>query len=170
MGKVFFYIRYTFNYENIIDYESRPFQDIEEMNKTIIENWNNTVSKNDTVFVLGDVGFFKKDKAIKIINGLNGHKYLIMGNHDKAHSTRWWREVGFKEVSKYPIIYNKNYILSHEPIFNESTPYINIHGHIHSKRIDSLQHFNVSVECINYTPIPFTKIVNLLTKNNLLLN
>lgn len=156
MGKVFLISDMHFNHINIIKYESRPFSCIEEMNKTIIENWNNTVSKNDTVFVLGDVGFFKKDKAIKIIGELNGHKYLIMGNHDKAHSTYWWREVGFKEVSKYPIIYNSLYILSHEPIYtNNPSPYINIH----SKVIDSSQHFNVSVESINYTPISFSKIV-----------
>ena len=36
-----------FGHKNIIKYENRPFKDIEEMDKAIIELWNKTVKKDD---------------------------------------------------------------------------------------------------------------------------
>ncbi len=87
------------------------------------------------------------------------HKTLIIGNHDKDRSVAWWRETGFNEVYQYPIIYNDFFILSHEPVYlNENMPYANIHGHIHHLKYADRQFFNVSVECIDYTPISFEKV------------
>jgi len=37
-------------------------------------------------------------------------------------------------------------------------PYANIHGHIHHLKYEGKQHFNVSVECIDYTPMDFEDI------------
>lgn len=34
-----------FNHKNIINYCNRPFRDINEMNNTIIDNWNKSVKK-----------------------------------------------------------------------------------------------------------------------------
>lgn len=158
-----------FGHANIIKYENRPFENVEDMDKLIIENWNKVVQKNDLVFVLGDVSLYNKDKTIQIIQELSGQKTLILGNHDKSRSPTFWRSVGFTEVYKYPIIFKNFYILSHEPIYlNSNMPYMNIHGHIHSKKVVSLeedkkiqQFFNVSVENINYTPINFNFIKNL---------
>lgn len=146
-------------HENIMKYESRPFRDMDHMIKSILINWNNTVKKDDKVFLLGDVGFHCKEKIKEFVMQLNGRKLLILGNHDRSHSVKWWTDCGFQEVSKYPIILKKFYILSHEPIYlNENMPYMNIHGHLHSQKFDSKQFVNVSVECINYTPIDFETI------------
>lgn len=38
----------------------RPWNDVEEMNEALIENWNKVVSKDDKVYHLGDVAFTKK--------------------------------------------------------------------------------------------------------------
>ena len=68
-------------------------------------------------------------------------------------------------ANKYPIIYEKFWMLSHEPLYvNKNMPYCNIHGHIHSLKCDSKHYFNVSVECINYKPINFEKIKKLVTE------
>ncbi|MBC8061180.1 MAG: metallophosphoesterase [Clostridiaceae bacterium] len=159
MQKVFMISDMHFGDENIIKYENRPFENAKEMDDRIIENWNNTVSNNDKVFVLGDVSFYNKEKTTEIIKRLNGYKFLVIGNHDEGNTVSWWKEIGFDEVSRYPIIYNKFYILSHEPLYlNENMPYANIHGRIHKLKYDSKQFFNVSVECINYTPIDFENI------------
>jgi len=44
-----------FNHKNIIQFCQRPFKDVNEMNDTLIMNWNSKVKENDTVYVLGDM-------------------------------------------------------------------------------------------------------------------
>ena len=51
------------DHTNIIKYCKRPFLDTEEMNQTLINNWNNTISKRDTVYFLGDLAFGKGSKT-----------------------------------------------------------------------------------------------------------
>ena len=74
-----------FSHYNIIKYCHRPFLDTDEMDAKIIENWNNVVNKNDTVFVLGDVGFGNPTKFAEKVKQLNGKKILIIGNHDREN-------------------------------------------------------------------------------------
>ena len=100
---VYFIADTHFGHKNIIEYENRPFGNVEEMDKVLIKNWNNTVSKADTVFMLGDFSFYGKEKTMNICQSLNGKKILVMGNHDK-HTPNWYRECGFEEVSRFPLI------------------------------------------------------------------
>lgn len=164
MGKVFFISDQHHGHDNgshsIIKYESRPFKDAEEMDNILINNWNSVINSNDDkTFILGDLTFYNKEKSKEIMEQLKGYKILIVGSHDHNHSISWYRDIGISEVYKYPIIYKKFWICSHEPLYmNDSMPYCNIHGHLHSKKINSKQYFNVSVECINYTPIDFEEI------------
>ena len=46
-----------FGHRNIITYSSRPFSSVEEMDETLIQNWNSVVKPNDLIFNLGDVFF-----------------------------------------------------------------------------------------------------------------
>ena len=39
----------------IISMQNRPFQDVEDMNRTIINNYNSVVHKDDVVYILGDI-------------------------------------------------------------------------------------------------------------------
>ena len=43
-----------FCHKNILQHENRPFNDIDEMDTALIEQWNKTVGKKDTVYHLGD--------------------------------------------------------------------------------------------------------------------
>lgn len=144
-----------FGDKNIMDFEQRPFKTVEEMNETIIKYWNNTVSPEDTVYLIGDVG------DVSIVKHLNGHKFLIKGNHD-TKSNNFYRMNGFEEVYDKPIIIDNFYILSHEPIYvNETMPYANIFGHVHKNPIYktvSKRGYCVSLERINYTPKNFYEI------------
>ena len=62
-----------------------------------------------------------------------------------------------------PIILNEFWILSHKPMYvNSNMPYANIFGHVHNSPIFntySSQHYCVSVERINYTPISMNEII-----------
>lgn len=148
-----------FGHKNIINLEKRPFYSLEEMDEAIINNWNSTVDKLETVYVLGDVSFYNMEKTKEIINKLNGYKILIMGNHDKERTRNWWLDIGFDEVINYPIILDGFYILSHETQYlPEESVYVNIHGHTHSKSINKYFYVNVSVENIDYKPISFDEI------------
>lgn len=161
MSEIFFIADTHFGHNEIIKYENRPFSDTDEMDRILISNWNNTVSDNDTVFMLGDFSLYPKDKSQEICQCLKGKKFLVMGNHD-TQSEIYYREIGFESVSKYPIIIENFWILSHEPLYiNKNMPYANIFGHVHSNPIYkdfSPQSFCVSAERINYTPLDFNTI------------
>lgn len=40
-------------HKNVLKFDNRPFINIEEHDKTIIDNWNSKVNDNDDVYVLG---------------------------------------------------------------------------------------------------------------------
>lgn len=58
--------------------------DIEAHDKWMIDKWNSTIGKKDTVYIIGDFSFANREETIKILNKLNGNKHLILGNHDKS--------------------------------------------------------------------------------------
>ena len=158
---VYFISDYHFNHANIIKYCNRPFDDVKEMNKTLIRNHNKVVKKNDMVFILGDFCLGNRDVIKYFANKLHGRKILILGNHD-GYNPKFYESAGFEEVYKYPILYKGFFLLSHEPAFiNENCPYINIYGHIHNNpmyKTYTSQSFCVSAERINYKPISFDEI------------
>lgn len=159
MTNTFFISDHHFGHKSIIDFENRPFVDVNEMTATMIANWNAVVSKDDKVFHLGDFSFLNKERTKAIVTELNGYKVLILGNHDRGRSRAWWLDVGFDEVSEYPIIYKNFFFLSHEPLYmNKQMPYVNVHGHIHSQKYEGLQYYNVSVEHWDYKPVSFEQI------------
>ena len=69
-----------FNHRNIINYCKRPFTSVEEMDETLIQNWNNVVGEGDVVYHLGDFCF---GNPWNYIDNLNGHIKFIVGGHDK---------------------------------------------------------------------------------------
>lgn len=71
-----------FYHKNVIRYSNRPFDDVDEMNDTLILNWNSVVGPNDIVFNLGDFAFASENKTVDLFYQLNGKQYFIFGNHD----------------------------------------------------------------------------------------
>ena len=159
MRKIFFLADPHFGDGAILRYENRPFADTKQMDAALIENWNRVVSPEDAVYVLGDLGAVGCEK--EILSQLKGTKYLIKGNHD-TESNSYYRQAGFEEVYDYPILFENFWILSHDAIYvNTNMPYANLFGHVHNTpliRDYSSQHYCVSVERIEYTPISFEKI------------
>ncbi len=181
MAKDFFIADTHFGGESIRRYENRPFASAEEMDEKLIENWNSVVSAEDTVYVLGDFSEYGADdyaetdlseaegadskkvhKDQAILSRLNGTKILVMGNHDNHRTPEEWRQLGFDECSKWPILYNQYFILSHEPLYiNANMPYANFFGHVHANPIykDACkQSVCISAERINYTPVEFAEL------------
>ncbi|MBO7748149.1 phosphoesterase [Paenibacillus sp. MWE-103] len=159
MGRTFFISDHHFGHKHIIDFESRPFANAEEMDETMIAKWNAVVGEGDKVFHLGDFSFLNRDRTQAIVERLNGYKHLILGNHDRGRGRQWWLDAGFDEASEHPIIYKDFFFLSHEPMYmNRHMPYVNVHGHIHGQKYEGVHHFNVCVEHWDYTPLTFEQI------------
>jgi calcineurin-like phosphoesterase family protein len=148
-----------FFHTNVIKYENRPFANVEEMNEGLLKNINDTVPKRDHLLILGDFAFSGGKKIQEMRDKIKCENVdLLLGNHDRSHSTKWWREKGFNEVYKYPIILDSFWIMSHEPLYmNDNMPFVNIHGHTHGTNLTG-NFFNVSVEQTEYKPILFEDI------------
>lgn len=71
-------------HENIIRSCGRPFATVDEMNRTIIERWNERVDPQDTVWVLGDFAMGSIKDTLLLVDQLHGHKVLVAGNHDRC--------------------------------------------------------------------------------------
>jgi calcineurin-like phosphoesterase family protein len=155
--RTFFIADPHFGHKAVIEYENRPFASVEEMDEALITNWNNTVTKHDIVWLLGDVTLSTKKEYIKhIFSRLNGHIRFIKGNHD-TRSDDFYRECGCTFVSRYPVILKEFFILSHAPLYKRfKAPYFNIYGHVHGNDNFVTRTENswcVSVERQDYRPI-----------------
>jgi calcineurin-like phosphoesterase family protein len=75
-------------HRRISELAGRPFASVGEMDDALIANWNETVDASDEVWVLGDVVMGKIDESLALCRSLNGHKHLILGNHDRPFMER----------------------------------------------------------------------------------
>ena len=144
------------------------FADAKEGDEAMVERWNNTVSKGDKVYVLGDVAFHKKH--LETVGRLNGSKILVKGNHDNLPLAEYAKY--FRDVRAYHRLVD-DLVLSHVPVHPQSLwsernnkYWINIHAHLHSgavmnsldNSLPDYRYFSVCVERINYTPISLEQI------------
>jgi calcineurin-like phosphoesterase family protein len=81
---IFFTSDHHFGHRNIIQYAQRPFTSTEEINSTMIHNWNERMGAKATVFHLGDLTF-NSDVQVYLPQ-LNGKICILTleWHHDKA--------------------------------------------------------------------------------------
>jgi calcineurin-like phosphoesterase family protein len=145
-----------FHHENMA--KRRGFSCAEEMNEHIVKNWNNTVSKKDAVYLLGDITMEKNNYAI--LNRLNGVINVVLGNHDERQHTKYMAH--YVNSVAGMIDYKNAYILTHCPIHPSQLEFrysYNIHGHVHYNSLDDPRYINVCAEVIDYKPILITECV-----------
>src|SRR3990167_4892089 len=136
MVKTFFISDTHFNHENIIKYCNRPFQSVEEMNETMINNWNSVVDKNDIVIHLGDFAMGPKKLIPSFAERLNGQVILVKGDNDMSKSRM--KKMKFAEVVDYwsengmLCVHNpKEFLTKYKHLYYRSTKIL--HGHTHNK-------------------------------------
>ena len=76
-----------FNHDREFVWKARGFNSIEEMNENIIKRFNERVTAEDDVYILGDLCLGGGDKEVieqnkSLIKRLNGKLHIIRGNHD----------------------------------------------------------------------------------------
>ncbi len=163
MSQTWFTSDNHFGHRAIIIYCSRPFRDVEEMNRAMIERWNARVRPEDEVFHLGDFALTNRARIAEFRRALNGRIVLILGNHDRSRKAML--ECGFDEVHEVGIYSAPGFgevLLHHEPVFDYSTERFKLHGcgHIHEKWAsrttpDGGLIVNVGVDQNDYQPITF---------------
>lgn len=144
--------------EGIIKSSPRDFKSVYEMNEFMIQEWNSVTEADDIVIVNGDFIDFDNctiDQGYEIIDRLNGHITLLLGNHDRPYE-QIYREYGLDVIS-YPILKDGFWIISHEPQFvSMAMPYANVFAHVHLNPMYkdvSPRSFCTSAERIGYKPI-----------------
>ena len=129
-----------FGHKKIIEYEDRPFTSIEEMDEYLIHKWNSKVKKGDQVYIIGDFGFVKGDRANEILDRLNGQKYLIKGNHDNYFlNDKAFDKSKFVWVKDYAHIKDNGHVICmfHYPIAvwdRQQQNALHFYGHVHSNK------------------------------------
>lgn len=115
--KVYFTSDWHINHAKSIEFDKRPFRDLDHMHRVLINNYNSTVGKHDICYFLGDIGFTKGTKIQEIISQLNGTKILIQGNHDKK-GMQYWTSCGFSAIlnSASIVIAKEVVTMSHCPL------------------------------------------------------
>lgn len=149
------------------------------MDAFMIASWNRKVTENDTVYILGDVSWHRKDKTAEILKQLNGKKILVKGNHDNRWLNTETKSLFDSIVDYAEIKIENNFIvLSHYPI-----PFFNKHhygsymlyGHVHNshewnmvesykremQQLDiSCNMYNVGCMLWNYEPVSLEEIIS----------
>ena len=168
MSEIYLTADLHFGDANIMAYENRPFNSVEEMDKALIENWNKKVPRDAEVYVLGDVGAHDPDKMKSIITQLNGTKKLIIGNHDANRTDEFWKRMGFDQVYRTDgIILDKWYVLNHYPpeYINEKVPWVWFYGHVHgSEMYQTITSYSACVctERWGYAPVNMKYLISLI--------
>lgn len=166
-----------FNSENIIRYCNRPFENAEQAKEEMIRRWNETVTDEDTVYVLGDFIMGNPETVPSILFRLNGHIILVRGNHDTKRKLAIYEQypekIEVKDIAYLPVV-GLFFVMCHFPITDEgfldmvvqdNSEVVVVHGHTHDKDpffTEANHVFNVSADAVDFTPVPITKLHNLV--------
>jgi len=179
MSNIWFQSDFHFNHENIIKYCNRPFKNVNEMNNIIIKRHNERVKKEDTVYFLGDFGFFaSKNRSFRgegkpynpdqFLSQMNGKYWgFVKGNHDK--SSNKWHPISDE------IILNQNGLriqLIHDSLYGKVDYSLILCGHHHNKfKLKELFYLNkisliinCSCDVWNFYPVRLDEVLSIYYK------
>lgn len=158
-------------------YERRGFVSIDEMNETIVHNWNIIVEPEDEVYILGDLMLKDNEKGIELLKRLNGQLHIILGNHDTKKRIPLYEacenvvEVTYAKPFRYK---GYHFFLTHYPTYTANIDkesihqtVINLHGHTHQKNPFFQDHwfmYNVSMDAHDCKPIAMPQIIKEITE------
>jgi len=114
--KIFFTSDWHIGHAQSIEFDKRPFKDLNHMHRVLINTYNSTVPENGLCYFLGDVGLAGKGILSKVISELNGTKVLVIGNHDKGVNAMY--NMGFDVVVQGLVLYvaDARVTVSHCPL------------------------------------------------------
>ena len=182
---VYFASDFHIGHQNVIKFDSRPFEDLQDMHNKLIENWNSVVGENDLVFYLGDFSFKDRGSGKWFRDQLNGKIHFIMGNHDRM---RIVGHLGFDKIYGDDTALggatieikdddaNRGYqtiVLCHYPILSWNKSHHgswHIHGHCHQSLAKNPEMewyykrkvIDAGINGLGYTPISYTELKKIM--------
>jgi len=154
-----------FNHEKIIEKTDRPFDNQVDMHGQMQRCWKSVVEDDDVVLYGGDFALAPRETTIKWIERLPGSFLYLTGNHDTN-----------LKPEKMPIPVIESTVITHggyefwythrpQDVPSDWSGWV-LHGHTHNNDpfIDyDSRHVNVSVEAVDYTPIPIPQLTKALS-------
>lgn len=160
-----------FGHRSVINFDHRPFADVEEMDRMLIYFWNNRVSKDDQVYILGDFAYHNEKSEEWYLRQLKGHKHLIIGNHDGRLLKNDIAMSYFDSAEKMMHVSDQGVeiCLCHFPIAEWNGYYkghSHIYGHIHNKQDETWEFmktrknsYNAGCMLYGYTPVSLREML-----------
>lgn len=173
MPKTYFSSDLHLNHNKNFCYEPRGFQSVDEMNKTIIERFNEIIKPEDTLYLLGDIMLGDAETAQSLFKQLpRCNTVIVQGNHDTNNRIQFYEkcENVFVAVGlAIPFKYGRwNFILSHYPVLvsyeNQHTKrhLANLSGHTHNPDKFAMMNegiYNVAVDAHDCYPVDIETII-----------
>ena len=160
-GRTWLWSDLHFGHDNIIRYTGRPFADADAMDASLYANWAATVGADDTLVFVGDVAMRQavgEHTWQRIRCAPGSAKHLVFGNHDLTGSGDL-RVAGFDAVYAALVIDGDPPLLcTHMPLASVPAGCVNVHGHTHDEAPRRSAHINVSVEQLDYRPVPLQSV------------
>ena len=164
-----------FGHRNVIGMDGRPFETIEEMDETLIRLWNERVTDEDDVYILGDFAYRNGNAASWYLRQLRGRKHLVIGNHDRVTTRDQQAMAYFVSAEKLDWVMDngRSVSLCHFPVaewYGKRYGGYHVHGHLHNRR-DEVYEFmarfdralNAGCMLNGYRPVTLEELV----ENNL---
>lgn len=163
MHNIWFTADFHLGHKNIIRYCNRPFDTVEEMNRTILERVNSRVKANDTLYFLGDFCIGPKARAVELRREIRCKKiFAVPGNHDKetrkcTQEFSWLGDLA--EIS----VDGQRIVLCHYAmrVWNHSSHGAwQLYGHSHGRlpSVDTSLSMDVGVDTHDFHPWHFDEI------------
>ena len=166
-----------FCHGNIIGSCGRPFKNMHEMNKIMIERWNSYVTDRDEIYILGDFMYKGTGKeANEILSRLKGRKYLIKGNHENYLNKAEFNQNAFEWIKEYHVLKYEGmeFVLFHFPMLSWHKSHrgsFHLYGHVHNSasrypefaekiKILGNKAFNVGVDVNDFYPVSIKQIID----------
>lgn len=149
-----------FYHRNIIKYCNRPFVSLDQMHRTIIDNFNSVLTSDDILYHVGDVGLGPAVAVKELLDSIVCKEIIfVMGNHDSKKKIEYWGGTAIKGID---LEHNDNiFLIKHVPLYAPTYKAV-ISGHHHEKYRINGNIFNVGVDVNDFKPVSIETIIDLV--------